>query len=106
MARDADSLHNNLGPPTKLSRSVEYWIDTQRALVVMRLGKMPDVTEIECYARALRQDGRFKPTLAENVDLRNVEHLEMTLSQAIALADNADPFAMNARRAFVVCSDY
>jgi len=106
MADESDSLQINLGAPTKAGRSVEYWIDPQKALVVMRLGKTLEATEIELYARALRQDPRFRPTLAEIVDLRNVQLLQMTPSQAITLADRADPFAMSARRAFVVSNDY
>ncbi len=106
MADESDPLQKRLGPPTKVGRSVEYWIDPQKALVIMRLGNTADPTEVERYTQALRQDLRFNRMLAEIVDLRNVQDLQVTPSQAIALADTADPFAMSARRAFVVCNDY
>jgi hypothetical protein len=92
--------------PTEAGASIEYLIDSRKGIVFMRAKGRPTAAAIQSYAQRLRQDARFAPTLSEIVDLREVECLQITPMEAISLADNADPFAMTSRRAFVTRNEW
>ncbi|MGC2198029.1 MAG: hypothetical protein WA628_25390 [Terriglobales bacterium] len=85
---------------------VEYSIDPEKALVLVRMASKISARDIENYAKALRTDPLFVPAFSEIVDLRAVEEVEITPAEAIALADRVDPFAPSSRRAFVAINDY
>jgi len=70
-------------------------------LVHAVVGETLTLQELTDYAEALRQDPRFEPDFSELVDLTGVEEITITAEQAMALADQIDPFSSTARRAFV-----
>ncbi len=87
-----------------LGNFAQYFIDTEKNLVVVKLGKKLTVDDIERYAKLLRSDPRFRPTCAEIADLTQVEELDLQADEFLRLADEIDPFAPDAKRAFVVCN--
>lgn len=94
-------------PPTaKCETRVEYFIDAEKALVVVRLSRKITALEIQAYTERLRQEAQFKPTFSEIIDLRAVEGFAISPEEAIVLADQADPFALSSRRAFVASNDF
>jgi hypothetical protein len=70
-------------------------------LVHVVVGEMLTVQQLTGYVAALRQDPRFEPDFSEIVDLTGVEEITITAEEAMALADQIDPYSMTARRAFV-----
>jgi hypothetical protein len=85
-------------------RSATYFIDLENRFVLVRFTGTITFQDIKDYAGHLRADPRFRPSFSEIVDLRNVEEVELSPTQAMNLADNVDPFAIESRRAFVVQS--
>jgi len=78
-----------------------YTIDSAKRFVSVRFVKKLTVHDIVAYATALRRDPAFDPALAELVDLREVEEVELDAKEALHLADEIDPFSLASRRAFV-----
>lgn len=82
--------------------SVHYQIDSERKRVSARFGKKVTINDVVGYTRLLRSDPRFRADFSELVDLREVEILDLEAEDFMALADEADPFSPDARRAFIV----
>ena len=85
-----------------LSRFAEYVVDVARRLVTVKFGKKMTVEDIERYARLLRSNPSFQPDYSEIVDLTQVEELNLQADEFLRLADEIDPFAPQAKRAFVI----
>jgi hypothetical protein len=60
--------------------------------------------DIERYAILLKADPKFRPDFSEIVDLTAVTEVDIEGDGFIKLADQVDPFAPEARRAFVAQS--
>lgn len=86
------------------TKPVEFSIDGRKRLVYAKFGKRVTASDIEQYARHLRMDPAFEPTFSEIVDLRAAEDLDLGADDFFRLADEIDPFSMNAKRAFIVCT--
>jgi hypothetical protein len=82
-----------------------YAIKPEQALVEVKFKDRVTIDDIAAYAAALRADARFDPGFSEIVDLTDVEQFQIEAKDAMALADRIDPFAPNARRAFVARTD-
>lgn len=82
--------------------SVQFSIEPEKRLVRVKFGKVVVARDIGNYAERLRSDPAFDPTFSEIVDLRAVEELDLQAADFIRLADEVDPFLLNAKRAFVV----
>jgi len=82
-----------------------FRIDPERRLVVVVVGEMLTVDKLKNYATALRADPSFDPDFSELVDLRGVEEITITPENAMALADEIDPFSTGAKRAFVTSTN-
>jgi len=80
----------------------DYLLDLERRLISVKFRKRVTVRDIEKYAASLRADPRFKPDFSEIVDLSDVAELDLKADEFIRLADEIDPFSLQARRAFVV----
>jgi hypothetical protein len=80
----------------------EFQIDVERRLVRVRFSERVTADEIASYAKELRVHPDFNPSFAEIIDLREVTGLELIASDFLRLADQADPFSREAKRAFVV----
>src|SRR5579863_4326744 len=78
-----------------------YAINSEEQLVSVKFGTTVTIHDIARYANALVADPRFDPTFSEIVDLSAVEEFQIKADEAMALADNIDPFSLEARRAFV-----
>jgi len=85
-------------------QSATYFIDLENRFVLVRFTGTISFQDIKDYAGHLRADPQFHPSFSEIIDLRNVEEVELTATQAMNLADTVDPFAIESRRAFVVQS--
>lgn len=85
-----------------LGNLAEYFIDTEKNLVVVRFGKKLTVADIERYAKLLRSNPWFRAGCAEIADLTQVEELDLQAEEFLRLADDIDPFSPTAKRAFVV----
>ncbi len=85
-----------------LGNFAEYFIDTEKSLVVVKFGKKLTVEGIERYATLLSSDPHFRPSCAEIADLTQVEELDLQADEFLRLADEIDPFSPVAKRAFVV----
>jgi hypothetical protein len=79
----------------------DYLLDSARRLIFVKFRKKVTVRDIEKYAGSLRADPRFKPDFSEIVDLSGVAELDLQADEFIRLADEIDPFSVQARRAFV-----
>lgn len=88
----------------KLEPPLVYEIDKEARLVSARACGRLTFSVILNYASSLRIDRRFSPTFSEIVDLRSVESVSLSAKEAMALADNIDPFSVNSKRAFIVQS--
>jgi len=86
----------------KLSPNVHYFVDPERHLVVVRFGKRVTADDIARYAERLGSHPSFRPEFSEIADLREVEELDLGADDFLKLADQIDPFSMEAKRAFVV----
>jgi hypothetical protein len=83
------------------SKPLEYLIDTERRLVIVKFGTLLSRRDIERYAMLLKADPKFRPEFSEIVDLADVRQLDLEGDDFMRLADHVDPFAPEARRAFV-----
>jgi hypothetical protein len=82
--------------------AVEYVIDPNKRLVIVKFAKKLTVSDIQRYSNLLRANPSFHQDFAEIVDLREVEDLDLKADEFFKLADEIDPFSVEARRAFVV----
>jgi len=80
----------------------QFSVDPGKRLVSVKFRKKVTVRAIETYAALLRTDPSFKPDFSEIVDMTEVEELDLKPEEFIRLADEVDPFSLQARRAFVV----
>jgi len=78
-----------------------YSIDSEKRFVLVKFAKRLTFDIIKDYALDLRANPQFSPALAEIVDLRCVEEVELSPRQAMKLADGIDPFLLASKRAFV-----
>jgi len=85
-----------------VGHSADYTLDAQKRLVVVKFGKKVTFQEIERYSHLLRADPAFHPMFSEITDLTEVEELNLGADEFLRLADEIDPFSIDARRAFVV----
>lgn len=80
---------------------VRYDLSPQERMVFVKFGKRLSVCDVERYVAGLLADPLFRPDFSEIVDLSDVEELELSSDHALALADMVDPFASQAKRAFI-----
>jgi hypothetical protein len=85
-----------------VGHSADYTVDAQKRLVVVKFGKKVTVQDIERYSHLLRANPAFHPAFSEITDLTEVEDLNLQADEFLRLADEIDPFSVDARRAFVV----
>jgi hypothetical protein len=79
-----------------------YQLDRERRTVSVKFRRKVTVRDIESYAASLRANRLFEPDFSEIVDLSEVEELDLKADEFIRLADEIDPFSVEAKRAFVV----
>ena len=79
-----------------------YVLDPKKRLVSVKFRKKVTARDIERYAASLRANSLFDPDFSEIVDLSDVEELDLQAEEFIRLADEVDPFSLQAKRAFVV----
>jgi hypothetical protein len=79
-----------------------YVLDPKKRYVSVRFQKKVRARDIESYAASLRANPLFDPDFSEVVDLSEVEELDLNAEEFIRLADEVDPFSLQAKRAFVV----
>ena len=80
----------------------EYRVIPEKRLVCVKFGKRVTLREIATYAASVCTDPLFDPQFSEIVDLREVEELDLHGQEMLKLADEVDPFSLEAKRAFVV----
>jgi len=85
-----------------LSVRTEHVVDSEKRQVVVKFRKKLTAKDIERYACQLRANPSFRPDFSEIVDLREVEQLDLQADDFLRLADEIDPFSLDAKRAFVV----
>lgn len=83
-------------------KAIQFSIDGRKRLVHTTFGKKVTAGDIAQYAENLRADPAFEPTFSEIVDLRAAEDFDLGAEDFFRLADEIDPFSMNAKRAFIV----
>jgi hypothetical protein len=83
---------------------LDHVVYPEKKLVIVKFGYCLGVRDIEHYAMLLKADPKFRGTLAEIVDLTAVERVDLQADDFMKLADHVDPFAPDARRAFVARS--
>ena len=81
---------------------VNFSIDKDRRLVVVKFEGSVTVQEIARYVESLVAHPDFDLSFSEITDLRAVEHFDLQANDFLTLADQIDPFSLTARRAFVV----
>jgi hypothetical protein len=82
--------------------SLDYQLDPRKRYVSVKFKKKVTVLDIEKYAASLRANPLFDPDFSEIVDLSEVEEIDLKAEEFIRLADEIDPFSLQAKRAFVV----
>lgn len=90
--------------PPRLDRELNYIdcvVDAERKLVVVKFRKRLSFKEIEAYTQLLRANPLFKPAFSEIADISRVEEIDLQADEFLKLADERDPFAVDAKRAFV-----
>ena len=100
--RTVSADKRNMSPSVQLP--FDYTIDTGARVVSVRATGTLTFAKIVDYASRLRVDPRFSPAFAEIVDLRLVESVQLSASEAIRLADQVDVFSFTSKRAFVAQS--
>jgi len=80
----------------------EFRVHPGRCIVVVTFGKRLTIEDIGKYVEELRFHRAFRPAFSEIVDLREVEALDLQAEDFLKLADQVDPFSLEAKRAFVV----
>jgi hypothetical protein len=102
---------NELSPQGEASESpfapyksahIDFSIDKDRRLVVVKFEGSVTVQEIAQYVESLVAHPHFDPSFSEITDLRGVQHFDLQANDFLTLADQVDPFSLTARRAFVV----
>lgn len=81
-----------------------HLVDAEKRQVTVKFGKKLIAADVENYVAALVASHEFCPDFSEIVDLTDVEQLDLTAEDFIRLADQVDPFSIQAKRAFVVKS--
>ena len=84
------------------ANATRFAIDPDRQLVTVKFGKKVTADDIARYATQLRAHPSFQPTFSEIADLRDIEEMDLQAEEFLRLADKVDPFAYEAKRAFVV----
>lgn len=105
MTHDQASFGTKLPSAVSLgafAEAAEFSIDISRHLVMVRFGPKVTIQTISDYAMRLRAHPYFDPTFAEITDLREANDLDLQADDFLELADQVDPFSVEARRAFVV----
>ena len=92
--RSQPEAHEPAGP-------ADYVLDTDKRLVSVKLRNKVTASDIARYAASLRANPLFDPDFSEIVDLTGVEELDIKAEEFIRLADEIDPFSVQAKRAFV-----
>jgi len=82
----------------------EHVVYPEKKLVIVKFGNYLGLRDIERYALLLKADPKFQAGFAEIVDLTAVEQFDLQADDFMKLADHVDPFAPDARRAFVARS--
>ena len=82
--------------------SAHHSIDVEKRRVVVRFGKKVTARDIAAYADYLRNHPSFDPKFSEIIDLTAAEELDLGSEDFLRLADQVDPFSLEAKRAFVV----
>ena len=86
------------------STPLEHCLYADRKLVIVKFGHHLSTRDIERYAILLKADPQFHADFSEIVDLTAVQEVEIEGDDFMKLADEVDPFAPEARRAFVAQS--
>jgi len=81
-----------------------FLVDAERRLVIVRFGTKVGLADIAAYIKKLLANPVFRPDFSEIAELSNVEKIELEAEEFIKLADDVDPFSIEAKRAFVVRS--
>ena len=84
------------------SPDIDFSIDKDRRLVVVKFEGDVTVQEIAKYVESLVAHPDFDPTFSEITDLRGVQSFDLQANDFLTLADQIDPFSLTAKRAFVV----
>jgi hypothetical protein len=98
-------LHPDSPPQPRVieySDGATFVLYPQQKLVVLTLGSRITVNVLARYARLLQEDSSFEPTFSEIADMRLVEEISLEADDMMKMADEIDPFAQEAKRAFVV----
>jgi hypothetical protein len=82
-----------------------YKVIPEEQLVSVKFGSRVTIHDIARYANELAADPRFDANFSEIIDLSGVEEFQIRSEEAMALADKIDPFSLQARRAFVACTE-
>ncbi len=85
----------------ELAEPANYVLDTDKRLVSVKFRNKVTVSDIAWYAASLRANPLFDPDFSEIVDMSEVEELDIKAEEFIRLADEIDPFSVQAKRAFV-----
>jgi hypothetical protein len=83
------------------SADVDFSIDKDRGLVVVRFEGNVSVQEIARYVECLVAHPDFDPSFSEITDIRAVQYFDLQANDFLTLADQIDPFSLTAKRAFV-----
>lgn len=105
MAQNEPSQRSELPEPSFSSfpsANVEFCVNTERRLVVVKFAGSVAVQEVAKYVESLVTDPHFDPSFSEITDLRGVQHFDLQANDFLTLADQIDPFSLTAKRAFVV----
>lgn len=97
-----DSIRHRLGQRAPEVGAPQFRVDPRKRLVSVKFRRKVTVGAIESYAALLRANPLFKPDFSEIVDMTEVEELDLKPEEFIRLADEVDPFSIEARRTFVV----
>jgi hypothetical protein len=90
------------GQNPRSESSLDYRIDADHGRVYVRFTGKLTSDLVGRYTDELRKNRAFEPGWSEIVDLRDVEEIEISAEETIALADQLDPFSLGSRRAFIV----
>ena len=83
------------------STDVDFSIDKDRRLVVVKFEASVSVQEIARYVESLVAHPHFDPSFSEITDIRAVQYFDLEANDFLTLADQIDPFSLTAKRAFV-----
>jgi hypothetical protein len=97
-----EQVSHDHGQTAKGAISPVHVVDVEKRQVRVKFGKKLNAADIEKYVRNLVASTTFEPDFSEIVDLCEVEELELTADDFLKLADQVDPFSVEAKRAFIV----